>query len=291
MIQILFEAKSDRPKTQIVLTVDDVFLRNEWTDGIETVSSNKIRPEEDSQVLDMLEQMDTNPTLFVCGIVAKLFPERLKELARRSFEIAAHGYRHENFRMLTEPEQKRRIELSWKLLESCINKKVLGWRSPGLHASTTSYRMMKNSNIRWCSNIEVPLFLKHVPFQYHGLVELPIAIIDLKLYESSFSPTKVLQKLLTTLNQRHGILTLVIHPWVQLHKPERLQALRDFLEEARSMEGVAFRNGSDVYEQFASEGASVYGSTLSTVLSLWKQISPLVQGPMSRANRSVLKYV
>lgn len=291
MIQILFEARSGRPKTQIVLTVDDVFLRNEWTDGIKTVSSNKIKPEEDSQVLDMLEQMDTNPTLFVCGIVARLFPERLKELARRNFEIAAHGYRHENFRMLTEPEQKRRIELSRKLLESCINKKVLGWRSPGLHANTTLYRMMENSNIRWCSNIEVPLLLRHVPFQYHGLVELPIAVVDVKLYASSFSPAKVRQKLLASLNQHHSLFTLVIHPWAQLHKPERLQELRNFLEEARSMEGVTFRNCSHVYEQFASEGASVYGSTLSTVLSLWKQISPLVQGPMSRANRSVLKYV
>lgn len=290
MIQILFESKPDRPKTQIVLTVDDVFLRNEWTDGIETVSSNKIRPEEDSDVLDMLELMDTNATLFVSGIVAKLFPEKLKELARRNFEIAAHGYRHENFRMLTEPKQKRRIELSVRLLENCISKKVLGWRSPGLHTGITSYRMMKNSGIRWCSNIEVPLFFKHVPFQYHGMVELPIALIDLKLYESRFSPAKVRQKLLTSLNQHHRIFTLVIHPWAQLREPERLQAFRDFLEEARSREGVTFRNGSYVYEQFVSEGASVYGSALSTALGLWKRISPRIRGSVSRAHRTVLKH-
>lgn len=289
MTQILFESKSDRPKT-LVLTVDDVFLRNEWTDGIEAISSNKIRPEEDSDVLDMLELMDTNATLFVCGIVAELFPDRLKELARRKFEIAAHGYRHENFRMLTKLEQERRIELSKRLLESCISKKVLGWRSPGLHASITSYRMMKNSNIRWCSNVEVPLFFKHVPFQYYGVVELPIAIIDLKLYGASFSPAKVYQKLLASLNQHHGIFTLVIHPWAQLVKPERLQALRDFLEEARSREEVTFRNGSYVYEQFVSEGASVYGSALSTVLSLWKRISPQIQGPVSKAHRSMSAY-
>jgi peptidoglycan/xylan/chitin deacetylase (PgdA/CDA1 family) len=287
----LFEAKSDRPETQILLTVDDVFLRKEWTDGIETISSNKIRPEEDLQVLDMLELMDTNATLFVCGIVAKLFPERLKELARRDFEIAAHGYRHENFRMLTEHEQERRIELSQRLLESCTDRKVRGWRSPGLHASTTLYRRMKKGHIKWCSNIEIPLFFKHVPFQYYGMVELPIAIIDLKMYESSFSPAKVRQKLLESLNQHHSILTLVIHPWAQLRKPERLQTFRDFLEEACSTEGVTFRNGSYVYEQFVSHGISAYGSALSTVLGLWKRVSPRMQGPVSKAHRSALKYV
>ena len=286
MIQILFESKTDNPETQVVLTVDDVFLRNEWTDGIETISSDKIRPEEDSCVLDMLELTDTNATLFVCGIIAELFPEKLKALARK-FEIASHGYRHEDFRLLAEPERKVRIELSKRLLESCISKKVVGWRSPGLQTGIALYRMIENSNIRWCSNVEVPLFFKHVPFQYHGVVELPIAMIDLKLYEASSSPAKVYQKLLARLNQHHGILTLVIHPWAQLLKRERLQALTNFLEEARSKEGVTFRNGSYVCEQFVSAGASVYGSALSAVLGLWKRISPQMQGPVTKARRSV----
>lgn len=267
--------------------MDDVFLRNEWTDGIETVSSNKIRPEEDYDVLDTLELMDTNATLFVCGVVAELYPERLKELARRKFEIAAHGYRHENFQMLTKLEQERRIELAKQLLEGCISKKVIGWRSPGLHTGIALYRMIKNSNIQWCSNVEVPLFFKHVPFQYYGVVELPVALIDLKLYEASLPPAKVYQKLLASLNQHHGIFTLVIHPWVQLLKRERLQALSAFLEEARSKEELTFRNGSYIYEQFVSGGASAYGSALSTVVGLWKRISPWMQGLVSKTHRSV----
>jgi peptidoglycan/xylan/chitin deacetylase (PgdA/CDA1 family) len=290
VIQILFEAKSSSLETQVVVTIDDVFLRNEWTDGIETVSSNKIKPEEDFQVLDILELMNTDATLFVCGIVAELFPERLKELARRKFEIAAHGYRHENFLMLSEAEQKRRMELAKRLLEGCIDKKVLGWRSPGLQTSAALYRMMENAGIRWCSNVEVPLFFNNVPFQYYGMVELPISIIDLKLYESNISPAKVLQKLLANLNRHHIILNLVIHPWSQLRKPERLQALRHFLEEAHAMEGVSFRNGSYIYQQFVSGGPSIYGSLLSTALGLWKRISPRIRGSVSEAHRTVLKY-
>jgi len=290
VIRTLSEANTDPPETQIVLTVDDIFLRNEWTDGVETVSSSKVRPEEDFRVLDILDQMGTDATLFVCGIVAELFPERLKELARRKFEIAAHGYRHENFLMLSEAEQKRRIELAKRLLEGCTDKKVLGWRSPGLQTSTALYRMMENAGIRWCSNVEVPLFFNNVPFHYYGMVELPISIIDLKLYENNISPAKVLQKLLANLNRHHIILNLAIHPWSQLLKPERLQALRHFLEEAQAMEGVSFRNGSYIYQQFVSGGHSAYGSLLSTALGLWKRISPRIRGSVSEAHRTVLKY-
>lgn len=288
MIQILFEAKSDPPKTQIVLTVDDVFLRNEWTDGIETVSSNKIRPEEDSQVLDMLELMDTNATLFVCGIVAKLFPERLKELAGRNFEIAAHGYRHENFQLLNPDEQRRRVEWSLELLEECVGRRVTGWRSPGLHADADFYRMLKNTHLLYCSNVELPLFFKHVPFIYRGKVELPIAIIDLKLHQSGLSLAKIRQKMLATLNQHHETLTLVIHPWFQLQDSERLRVLKDFLEVGQSMDGVTFSRGFDVCQQFLLRGSSLYAAGLSAISIAWKQVSGFVHSPLSKMYRMIL---
>jgi len=277
--------------TRVALTVDDVFLRNEWTDGIPTVGSSKIKPEGDLDLLGILEDMHVNATLFVCGIIAELFPDRLKEVAKRDFEIAAHGYRHENFQLLEQSEQRRRIELSLQLLEDCTGKRILGWRAPGLHANASTYKALEDTHVLYCSNIELPLFVRHVPFMYRGKVELPITVVDLRLYQSGFSPAKVRQKLLSTLHQQHETITLVVHPWVQLQNAERLRVLKDFLEAALSMEGVEFSNGFDVCRRFLSHGPSLYGMTLSAISNLWKRMSKQMQGPMSKMHQTIPRYL
>ena len=257
-------------------------MRDESTDDVPTVNSSKLKPEEDLGLLGMLEDSNIKTTLFVCGITARLFPDRLKELAKSGFEIAAHGYRHENFQLLNRLEQKRRIGLSLNLLKECVGREVLGWRSPGLHASTSFYRLLEDSNVQYCSNVELPLCFKHVPFRYCHKVELPIGIIDLKLYQSRLSPAKVRRRLLSTLSQRHEIVNVVIHPWVQLQDAERVRVLKDFLEAAESMDGVTFSSGSEVCQQSLLRGISPYDATLSVFANVWKRVSRRMQGPSSK---------
>lgn len=256
--------------------------------GIPTVSSSRIKLEEDLDLLGMLDDMHIEATLFVCGIVAKMFPDRLRALAKRNFEIAAHGYRHENFQLLKPHEQRRRMELSLEFLEECIGRRISGWRSPGLYAGADFYKILRNTHLLYCSNVELPLFFKHVPFTYRGKIELPIAIIDLKLHQSGFSPAKIRQKMLSTLTQNHETLTLVIHPWAQLQDPERLRVLKDFLEVGQSMDGVTFIRGFDVCQQFLLRGTSLYAAGLSTISTAWKQISGFVHSPLSKMYKTIL---
>lgn len=275
--------ESKHPQTQLVLTVDDIFLRNEWVSNVPVLSSKEIRPEEDLRVLEVFEDLHVDATVFVSGIIAELFPEMLHDLAKKGFEIAAHGYRHENFLLLEESERMERLRKAVDLLEKHINGKVVGWRSPGLHADPSLYRLLGKTNVLWCSDIELPLRLKHTPFMYYEKVEIPIASVDLNLYRNGFSPERVKRKWLSCLDQRGGLLTLVIHPWVQLCKEERLRKLKGFLELAQSKEDVTICTGFDVYKQFMSDRRSVYGSALSVVSSLWKRFSNWTQSPLSKA--------
>jgi len=274
-----------KPQTLIFLSVDDFLLRNEWAGDVPAVSSKEIKPEQDFRILDLFEDFDVRATFFIPAIIAELFPDRVRDVANRGFEVAAHGYRHENLTFLEEADRRQVITRSVKMLEKCINKNVLGWRSPGLHIDDSLYRVLKETHVEWCSNIELPLSLKHVPFMFKGKTELPISSIDLKLYGSGLSPARVCDRWLASLRKGHAVFTLVLHPWVQLNELERLNGLRLFLEKAVTMEKVRFCSGSEIYDCFVLRGSSVYGTVLSSVSNLWKRFSRRVQGPILNAQK------
>jgi peptidoglycan/xylan/chitin deacetylase (PgdA/CDA1 family) len=279
-----------RPQTLVFLSVDDFLLRNEWAGDVPVVFSKDIKPEEDFRVLDLFEDLDISATVFIPGKVAELFPKKLQEVAEKGFEVAAHGYLHENLSLLEEVERKQRILRSVDLLEKCVRKEVLGWRSPGLHIDDSLYKILENTHVQWCSNIELPLRFKHVPFMYKGKMELPIASIDLKLYESGFSPEKVRDKWSSILERNSRIVAIVIHPWVQLKSDERMNSLKQFLEAATSKENVKICAGSDIYEQYALQKRSIYGSALSVITRLWKRFSKRAQAPISKTQKVLSQY-
>jgi hypothetical protein len=270
--------------------VDDFLLRNEWAGDVPVVSSKGIKPEQDFRILDLFEDFDVAATFFIPGIIAELFPERVRDVAKRGFEVAAHGHKHENLTFLEKADRRQLIMRSIKMLEKCINKDVLGWRSPGLHIDGNMYRILKETHVRWCSNIELPLRLKHVPFMFEGKAELPIASIDLKLYSSGLPPVKICEKWLACLQRGHEIFTLVIHPWVQLSNEERLNSLRGFLETSVSMDNVRYCTGSDIYGRYVIHGNSIYATILSSISNLWKRFSRRAQGPVLRVQKSLSGY-
>ncbi len=276
---------NENRKTKVVLTFDDVFLRSEWVDDVPTISKEKLKPEEDLRIIEILEQPGIKATFFVSGVAAELFPNLLSRLSCKGFEIAAHGNRHENFALLDESQVRLRVEESLRLVEKCVGERVLGWRSPGLHVSTNLYRALKNTHIQWCSDIELPPRVVHVPFVYRGKVEVPIASIDLKLYGSGFSPKKVCRSWLSSLDKKNGIFSVVIHPWFQLLDEKRVQSLRTFLEIASSREDVTFCIGSDVFKEYVRQGPSIYGATLSTVSSVWKRFPTQMRHSLAKARR------
>jgi hypothetical protein len=273
------------PKTLIFLTVDDFLLRNEWVGDVPVISSKKIDAEQDFRVLDLFEDFGVVATLFIPGIIAEMFPDRVQNVASRGFEVGAHGYKHENFTLLEEGDRRRLIPNSLSILEECVGKKVLGWRFPGLHIDSGLYQTLKDTHVEWCSNVELPLSLKHVPFMFRGKVELPISSIDLKMYRRGVSPARACDKWLANLQKGHEIFTLVVHPWVQLQESKRLSHLRLFLEKAVTMDNVEFCSGSEIYLRFVSQQSSAYGTVLSSVSNLWKRIPGRFRNPLVKTQK------
>jgi len=241
-----------------ILTVDDVLLRNEWGGDVPTISYKEIETEADLKVLDLCNDLGISATVFIPAIVAKRFPRIMRSISRKRFEVAGHGYKHENFRNLSLSRQRHLIESSLKSIEETIGKEVTGWRSPGLLMNSRIRKAIEQSRISWCSNVVLPSWLGHVPFTEYGRkVEIPITSVDYNMYEKGFPPHKVLQCWLKDFYRVHSresyrIFTLVIHPWVEVHRKERLEALRTFLHIASSKDNVHFLTGSDVYKCYLS---------------------------------------
>ena len=67
------------------------------------------------EYLDLLYQLDVPATFFVVGDRAERHPELIQEYIRRGHQVAAHGYDHQRFSVLTVAQlddQLRRTELA-----------------------------------------------------------------------------------------------------------------------------------------------------------------------------------
>lgn len=82
-------------------------------------------------IYEILEKNKVGATFFVVGWMAEKFPEVIREISDRGYEIASHTHLHQ-----LVYEQDRRtfyndVERSIKTLEDCTGKKVTSFRAPG----------------------------------------------------------------------------------------------------------------------------------------------------------------
>jgi polysaccharide deacetylase family protein (PEP-CTERM system associated) len=82
-------------------------------------------------LLDLLEKNKVISTCFILGWVAEKFPPLVKEAARRGHEIASHGYAHRLVNEMTEQEFFEDVVKTKNILESIIEKPILGYRASG----------------------------------------------------------------------------------------------------------------------------------------------------------------
>jgi peptidoglycan-N-acetylglucosamine deacetylase len=82
-------------------------------------------------IFDILETSEKSATFFVVGWMAEKYPEIIREISDRGFEIASHTHLHQ---LAYEQDRKtfyRDVERSIKTLEDCTGKKVSSFRAPG----------------------------------------------------------------------------------------------------------------------------------------------------------------
>ena len=82
-------------------------------------------------IFDILKQSNMSATFFVVGWVAEKYPEIIKKISNKGFEIASHTHMHQ---LVYEQDKKtffRDVERSIKTLEDISGQKVISFRAPG----------------------------------------------------------------------------------------------------------------------------------------------------------------
>ena len=82
-------------------------------------------------IYDILDGTEKSATFFVVGWMAEKYPEIIREISDRGFEIGSHTHLHQ----LTYDQNRKTfyndVEKSIKTLEDCIGKKITSFRAPG----------------------------------------------------------------------------------------------------------------------------------------------------------------
>lgn len=83
------------------------------------------------RIFSILEKHNQKATCFCLGWVAEKYPEIIREIDRRGFEIGSHTMMHQLAYNQTEQEFRNDVEYSIKTIEDIIGKKVRCFRAPG----------------------------------------------------------------------------------------------------------------------------------------------------------------
>lgn len=89
-----------------------------------------------SRILDFLDHHQAKATFFCLGWIGEQYPEVIREISNRGFEIGSHSHLHQLI-FEQEPEEfKRDLDRSIKTLEDITGKKIRSFRAPGFSLTT-----------------------------------------------------------------------------------------------------------------------------------------------------------
>jgi len=82
-------------------------------------------------IFEIVEKSNTKATFFVVGWIAKQYPEVVREIVRRGFEVGSHTHLHQLAYEQNHQTFYSDVEKSIKILEDLTGKKVRSFRAPG----------------------------------------------------------------------------------------------------------------------------------------------------------------
>ena len=137
----------------LTFDIEDWFhiLDNESTKSLKQWSNFDSRIQLGMELIyDILEASEKSATFFVVGWMAEKYPEIIREISDRGYEIGSHTHLHQ---LAYEQDRKTfycDVERSIKTLEDCTGKKVSSFRAPGFSITKKTNGLLK-SYMSWVS--------------------------------------------------------------------------------------------------------------------------------------------
>ncbi|NOZ31337.1 MAG: polysaccharide deacetylase family protein [Crenarchaeota archaeon] len=157
-------------------------------------------------ILDFLDSAGVKATFFITGVVAKRYPELVKEIVGRGHEVGSHGLDHTRLDKLPREEAARNIRESLKILWGFYN--VRSFRAPNLQLPSYLIPSLRGLGITVDSSIAV--YKKghmKAPGWVRGVLRVPATVTS-----STIRLPGVLARRLTLPSSRQ-FHVLFYHPW------------------------------------------------------------------------------
>jgi len=203
-----------------------------------------------SRYLDLFEKHGIPGTFYVPGYDAECYPDVVKDIHRRGFEVGAHGYLHESWDVGADEEML--LRKSDKILTDLLGTRPLGWRSPSGRKSGVTVRVLKDLGYIYDSSdkdYDLPYVVRVDGKPVEGMMELPssaFSLDDFPFYKYSMTPpSEVLthwQQEFDTLYNENGYFMLMVHPrsgWGS-GTPARARIMEDMIRYIKGHAGVRF---------------------------------------------------
>jgi peptidoglycan/xylan/chitin deacetylase (PgdA/CDA1 family) len=214
------------------------------------------------RVLDILAKHEVKATFFIEGWNGEHNRDLVRRIDDAGHEVAAHGWLHESEWGIGSPwnklESKKEEELIDKTtisLESAIESRLVGWRSPGALMTSRTISLLQKRGYIYSSDFvddDVP-YIMEVEKKKIDFVQLPF---DWTLNDSAFysnrrpvrSPREVLNIWKEEFDARFketGYFNLTCHPRFS-GKPTRIKVLDKLLFHMKEYSDVWFARCRDV---------------------------------------------
>jgi polysaccharide deacetylase family protein (PEP-CTERM system associated) len=185
--------------------------------------------------MGLLEASGSNATFFVLGWVAKTYPNLVREIASRGFDVASHGYGHVLVHQLSPDEFREDLKRSMGAIGEATGQAVKGYRAAGFSITPAvpwAFDILAEEGIEYDASIfpgrhghggypienRSPFLLE--TRQGHSLMEFPVAAVDIAGKCLSFGgggyfrllPGWMTRRLVQRMNGKDIPATLYLHP-------------------------------------------------------------------------------
>jgi len=215
------------------------------------------------RIFRTLEDLSLPATFFVPGWVAENYPERTREMDKRGFEVAGHGYLHEKVSELGLDGERRVLKKSVEGVRKVIGRRPVGYRAPWFDLSKHSLTLLSEAGFEYDSSLmnqDLPFFVRRARSKAKPLLELPVewCLDDYPAFEmyrkSPREVREIWQAEFDGLYAESSLMVLTMHPEC-IGRASRISMFGEFVQYMKSKSGVWFTTAGEVSRWWRSTHA------------------------------------
>lgn len=211
------------------------------------------------RILALLEKRSLPASFFVPAWTLQTYPDAIREVMHRGYELGCHGDVHEALAGMSEEDERATLVRQLDRFDSILGMRPQGYRSPSWDLNVRTPELLREFGFMYDSS----LMGNDIPYDLGTpggpLMEVPVQWLldDAPFYRHVYgSPNQIAEpervirlwsREFRAMYEENGCFVLTMHPFLT-GRPGRIDALNELLDYIDSFEGVWFTTTLEVAE-------------------------------------------